>query len=297
MEHLATLRLRHFFESSASWGPELRCRSLLLGSSETEGYSNDDSLPEYRGPILTGAMGHFSGPFGSEISNLQIPPGHFPERLQTDKLFEVEVRQSVAEIENLVASAGEQLQVPWPPNFISMTNTLIQRGEMSLIEGHGIVKAWRPVQKATLVGILDRVRTKVLDLALELEQRFPDAGTPNEVPDQGLRDALGLTVSAVVYGSNNVINLAGRDAIQTGAEIPALDRAALVQHLSTLGVPAEDIAELETAIEADGDQQRDSPGPAVSRWISRANAAGSAIAANAAGSAVVTAVFSYLGIA
>lgn len=265
-------------------------------AGETDGYGSDVLLPDYRGPIRTGAHANLSGPFGSELRNIALPKLHFPAQLPLDDLFSVEIRQGVAELEDLVSSGQDTFQVPWDPNYVSMMNTLIQRGDLTLVEDHGITSAWRPVPKSLVVRVLDRVRTKILDLSLRLESEFPEAGAADNMPDSSERQELGATVSATIYGDNNIVTVAGRDAALSDVALNPLDRAALVAHLEGLNLPDPEIRALEAAIEADGDIERDSPGPEVSKWLSRANAAGSAIAANAAGSAVVSAVFAYLGV-
>ncbi|MCW4355224.1 hypothetical protein ONR57_18120 [Hoyosella sp. YIM 151337] len=158
-----------------------RMNAELLGAwvkMELDGYGPDDELPSYRGPFQSPVFGKFVGPFGLEVTQ-GIPEFSVPERFRgIDGLFGVELRQSVEQVATLVPE-GDSLRLAWPSEAVAVLNTLHQKGEwVHFPEGLGLFSAWKVVPKFCVTGILDAVRTKVLDLALELERVAPKAGEP-----------------------------------------------------------------------------------------------------------------------
>src|SRR5205823_3185239 len=98
--------------------------------------------------------------------------------LQHSYLFEVTFTESIAELERL-AGGNEVLEAAWPANAVGATNSLIQAGRLSLYKGMYLLQAWRLITPYTIAGIVDAVRTRILDLALSLETLAPDAGQPD----------------------------------------------------------------------------------------------------------------------
>lgn len=73
--------------------------------NESEGYSKDSPVPDYR-IIPATYTATFSGPFGAGINNAPIPT-HLIEKLASKKWKNVEIRQSIAAIDDLLVASGK----------------------------------------------------------------------------------------------------------------------------------------------------------------------------------------------
>jgi hypothetical protein len=119
---------------------------------ELSGYGDSD-IPEYR--IVVGAPRAFN-PFH----------GWIPILLEDAKMMKListrEIGQKISELEDLLRGENNGLQIPFPPELINTLNAgaKIALGQMSLLVGRGAA-----------IGIVDAVRNKVLDWAIELEKR------------------------------------------------------------------------------------------------------------------------------
>lgn len=140
--------------------------------SELDGYSDDAVLPEYRGPFSANVTGQWSGPFGTGGEGIISAIGATKD---LQPLFKTEFRQGLAEIEQL-ATSKTQLAQPWDPYAVARYNTLIEGNQVPHIEGMGLVSANRIVTPALLRSIVERVRTRALDLALDLQSADASAG-------------------------------------------------------------------------------------------------------------------------
>ena len=157
-------------------------------AKELNGYKSADDVPDYR--ILgASATGHLAGPFGSGYQNITIPPILLPD---WGRKYAEEMRftQPIATIEDL-GKGDELVTSTWPGNLIAYMQTK---------EGNKFAKdfvlygAWQTVATASVLGIVDTVRNRVLEFALLLEKEAPAAGEPDK-PDSAVSDA---TVSHLV---------------------------------------------------------------------------------------------------
>lgn len=266
---------------------------------ELVGYPDGAPLPEYRGPFPAQVIGHFSGPFNSEVRNLPIPATGFPSDMRDSPLFEIEFRQPVAQLQELSRSEGTP-QASWPANAVAYTNQLIEEGEAQLVPYHGLVAAWRPIPTHKFVEILDIVRTRILGLALQLEEVEPAAGEPGvSVPQPAVQN-----ITNNIYGGSSNIAVASHNVSQVALPSPG-DRQALIDYMEYIGVPDEYLESLRQALAEDEEEQftPDSGrglGPRVSAWLAdltvfaakRADHAGVA----ASGTLAAQALAGYFGI-
>lgn len=231
-----------------------------------DGYPGTADLPKYRGPFHCEALGTFGGPFGSGIKNAPIPQFQFPARLQP--LFNIEFRQSLAEIEEL-SKAPKMLGRWWPADAIAYTNSLIQRGELDLYEGMFLQQAQTPISPPLLRSVVDAVRTRILDLALSFERDAPEAGESNSPPpDPGIVKNI---ITNVFGGSPNVaIDSADvRQVVVHRGDLNSLTRA-----LAKLEIDAADIDDLRVVLEENPPPDAGEAAPAelpaqVQTWLGK----------------------------
>ena len=122
--------------------------------NESSGYKPVDDLPEYRILEVT-SKGHFAGPFGSGLSNTDIPLSCIPEEYR-ERISHSYITESVASIEVLVEKldGGGLPQEPWPPDFVALVGQQIYR-DMNCIQ------AWKVIPQTALVTILDEIRNRI----------------------------------------------------------------------------------------------------------------------------------------
>ncbi len=256
-------------------------------SSELNGYGPDDAVPAYRGPFRLAALGHFLGRFGAEMRNVPIPPSTFPEGMRRSA-FDVELRNPIAELEEMAKSPAST--VGWPADMVQFYNSLVAQGVIQrfLRDDFVLAQVQQPLPAHMVVGVLDAVRTRALDVALELEREAPSAGEPAASAEVRER------ASTII---NNYFNAPSNIAIQSpGSQLTVPPPAAgdvdgLIAFLSAAGLSPLQLRGLSDAVAEDGANGSASTGrwERVRAWFGAAmtdvgtGAAGSALAAAAAG--------------
>jgi hypothetical protein len=270
---------------------------------ELAGYNQGVGLPAYRGPFPAQAIGHFVGPFGSEIRNAPIPELSFDESVRStfDPFFILEFRQGVATLEELVhrseQSGGQEgLHFAWPADAVAFANVLWRRGKVQWYEDHGLLSAKTPIGLAQVAGVLDAVRTRVLDLALAVEAQDPTAGDQGNstIPPEQATNIF----HTVVMGGNLAI---GSTNVRQTVSPPASEKE-LFQRLAGIGMSGELIAELKEALQHDresGAATPTEPGGRVKAWLGKVALlgakAGGGVAVGASGEVVAQLVMGVFG--
>jgi hypothetical protein len=265
---------------------------------ELDGYPSGVELPAYRGPLQVEVRGTFTGMFGRGLRNAPIPGAGYPERLRKGSLFNAEFRQPVTELEALAdSSAEEMLRLAWPGNAIAETNWLIKSGEVQLYKDMYLQEAWRPFHPTMLAGIVDTVRNRILDLALEFEALDPEAGQPEaRQPDPSQVHTI---VTNITGGMTNVAIASGQAYQHLTATMPT-NPDELIEFARSVGVGGELLDELRQALRDDAEDPIDDghgPGSRVRAWLGRwmINPAG-AVAAGGAGDLLGRAIAHYLNL-
>jgi hypothetical protein len=231
---------------------------------ELEGYPPDVALPPYRPRFATQVLGNLDGGFGKVMTNAGLAPASVPEAVR-ERLFMAEIRQGVAEIEQLLAGGEGTFSIPWPMNAVAALQSSFWEN-MNLIDAHQVIPA------AVLIKTLSGIRDRVVQFALEIEAENPDAGEAAHgtvpVPEATVTNIFNSTI----YGGQNTIAGAGRDTTvsvshtRVDAVWPELQA-----RLAELGVPEPDLDELAVALKSDGDPTTEL-GPATQSWLSQLTA-------------------------
>ncbi len=185
-------------------------------SAELQGYDFDDTdLPDYR-CYPTGSVGHFSGPFGSGLRNAPIPAHLFPEPLRT-RIVTHRFVQPVGELEQSIKSGKKgMLSAKWSGDQIAFT-----QHRVPIYPDMVLVDAWKPIPTAAIAGVLDTVRTRVLEFVLAIEAESPGAGdvepqAPPALPQETVTNIFNTTIHG---GQANIGT--GRDASISGSTASA----------------------------------------------------------------------------
>lgn len=224
---------------------------------ERDGYSDDDALPDYRGPFPVHVLAQLSGPLNSMVTDLPIPRAKFPESFHG--LFEGKIIQSVASIEDYMALLEGDGVFPWPTDVVMHANTLIRDGELELIPRHGLIKVSQVVPRGKMVNVVESVRNRVLDLALELEQVAPELDVA-EAPSGGWsarKEQVSAVYNMITVQQGGQAFVGTNDVQQLHAEVVPGDVASLGRYLD--GVRGLSVEQRTALVDAAKDAESASP--------------------------------------
>ncbi len=209
-----------------------------------------------------------------QITGQQISPRSLPEFAQKQVGEEVLLRHSVAEIEAMLQGAEAEggsikLSMTMSQDLVAVMN---QENGQPLAR---ITALYWSLSAPAIVGVLDHVRTTLVELVAEMRAGMPKAA---EVPS---REVVDQAVHVVVYGEGARVNVTSASATGSGShEVKAegsyvealqVDAAwpGLRGQLAEMGVPEDELEELHSALLTDGDSVGGALGPAASGWIGR----------------------------
>lgn len=212
---------------------------------ELNGYPKDiiDILPDYRILNNVNSKGHFSGAFGSGLRNADMPTFNLPEVLQ-ESLSKANFYSPIATLENLASSDISVLTQDWKPIIIA------HYGD-NMYEGYVCMQAWKIIPTSFVIGMVDTIKTKILNFVLDIEMINKDAGdveiNSNPIPQEKVSQIFNITISG------NVQNLASGNShsnIQqtNNTQLPQ-DFIRLIQDLNQSDIDDEIASEVAKKIE------------------------------------------------
>ena len=129
---------------------------------ELEGYSRDDTVPEYRS-FRPGNLGTFSGLFGSMVRNMAIPTYNLPDSVK-EFAENLRIYDGIGALEGMLSQDTEKFQRNWDPELVILSREVTRlEGDMILIEAH------QPIPMYFISGIMDKVKNKLLDFILAMQ--------------------------------------------------------------------------------------------------------------------------------
>jgi hypothetical protein len=258
---LATLlRLCKVFAAQAA-APEL----TEWVEHELNGYPNNVPLPDYRCLRVT-SKGHFSGAFGSGLRYADIPVQNLPKEFR-EKYRQAAITQSIGSLQATVEGTSEgTLTLPWPTEAVQLFGA-------DMYQNMHCIQAWKVLSVGSLRGILDAVKTRVLDFTLVLQKLHPELMSPANLDSKlASPQELQQTFNTTIYGSVGAIANASHGVAQH-VTINQGDKVTLDRELASHGVPVDGVTELHAAIKADtagGRARREGFGPKVKEWLGTA---------------------------
>jgi hypothetical protein len=201
---------------------------------ELQGYADAD-LPTYRRQ-RTNVLGVFSG-YGSIIRHNLLETDEFAP------LFVVSLRQPLRELEAFANSDGDPSR-GWDVGQVKA----YESSGAFMISDHDLFSASNVITRQSLRGIIDTVRTKAMEFALELQERFPEAGSTNG-PTVSSDTGVAQTVFNITNNiTGNGTNVAAGSEIRQRSTVTQGDVESLRAHAETLGLSSEDAQEFAVAI-------------------------------------------------
>jgi hypothetical protein len=239
-------------------GFELKNESLKTwANQELNGYTDPDALPKYR-IVAAGATGVFRGGLAFPAETRHIPALAMDEA-HRDAAEIVRMAEPVSAYENHLKSDGPNLTYHWDANLIAYYQT-------RFIRGYALVTASQLVSFGAIAGVLDTIRTRVLNMALEIREEIGES-------DADLKKAKADPVEAAKVNHIVVNNIYGGTVFMGGSgtqtvnvqNIAVGNWEDLKKALTGVGIAENDVDELSTAIQEDGKTM----GQRVKNWIGR----------------------------
>lgn len=236
-------------------------RLKIWANEELNGYNSKDSLPKYR-IVSAAATGLFVGSGWSRFQQ-DIPSAALEKEHR--KLAEVVyVAQPVSTFEDTLKSGSDSgLSFPWNANLVAHYRN-------KLLRGWQLHSAHQMVDNSVFAGILDTVRTRVLNMALEIQS---DVGEKYEdlkemTPEESKR--VDKTIVNNIFGGNVYFStgqstMTATTVQQQQQNIVAGDWEHLAKVLQSAGISETELTELSTAVETDGKKM----GAKVKGWIEK----------------------------
>jgi len=249
---------------------KLRVLAARLGSDileewvkyESEGYPRDAEVPPYRVVGVT-YRGTFSGPFGSGIKNAQIPT-YLIEKHAGKSWTKYEVRESIAAVDEMVKKSADG------GSFGIDASNLILLLQGKIYDGYACNDVSGSISPTSLYEIQQAVRSKILELTLELEKSVPGAmhvafGT--SVTNKTETEQVQQISQQIIYGNVSTA-VAGGAGANIAVGITERDNNSFIEHLVATGIPETDASELVEIMESEEPTSSDEPfGEKAKNWI------------------------------
>ena len=227
-------------------------------NSELTGYEGDAQLPNYRH-----LHGHVKGNVTNgyhRYMNHQLPVMQLNADLR-ERFELIPVPDSISALEEL-AQGGGDLQRPIPLEANHFFNK-------ALSNGFHVELAWCDIGKGQMLQILTQIRSRLLDFLLELNEQFNEAADDAELREVGQQPETASMFNNAIFGDNVTIMVGDNNRQNVKNKVSRGDFESLAIILRENQVQERQIAELQQAIEADGDirDQEGKFGPRVRIWL------------------------------
>ena len=249
---------------------KLRLLASRLGSGvleewvkhESDGYPKDVAVPLYR-IVGMSFKGTFSGPYGSGIQNAKIPAFLVKEHAG-EKWTKYEVRESIAGVCELLRMSAEG-------GFLGVdASNLILLLQDKVYEGYACNDITATISRVQLAEIQQSVRSRILELTLELEKSIPEAAHVSFGANQNTdtdQEKVQQISQQIIYG-NVTTAVAGSGRANININIAARDNNAFIEYLVNYGIPREDASELATVVASEEPSSHVEPfGEKAKKWL------------------------------
>ncbi|WP_166351028.1 hypothetical protein [Phytoactinopolyspora limicola] len=251
---------------------------------ELNGYASDAEVPTYRAGRHLPIKLQYDGLMGGSISR-SLTAAELPDRL-SNVMEGMAFREPVAELEALTRGDADP-QLTLPVAWIALYRQLAEEGKVPSMEMMILNHAGVTMPRTHLTGILDRVKSTALDLALSLEDVSPqvgDTGGPTTADEPRLEREVQVHLTQL-FANGSTITIGDHATIASGESATAIrvdpgDIDGLLRAATTFLQP-DGVESLAEALRTDGNQ----PAEATRRFLDRVKNGGYLLAGGVAGNA------------
>ena len=257
-------------------------------NQELNGYADGVEVPTYR-VVHAQVVGTLVN-IRMRATGHPIPLGHLTDT-QRQSLEVLSVRESLAVVAQFAES--KSLQKPLPMEF----NNLLGQG----LAAHTHVEhAWCECSPVEMRDIIFQVRTRLLDFMLDLKESIGQAVSEEDVKANVANVDATQLFNRAIFGPHTTIIVGDHNQQVVSSAVVKGDFTSLADKLGSLGVPREDIEDLQKAIGKDlGKEPAPTVRAKIAAWLRTQAEKQLDIGAQAAVTfsidAVVHAVRTYLG--
>jgi hypothetical protein len=264
--------------------------------SELNGYdpSSPELLPGYRAGLALTVEGHFEGPMGTSARGVALPGLGLPDWF-FNRWFRTNIFQPLSELEMLAASDGDtEPQVPWTPEAVFKYRQWGSEGKAGRMEMMELFEAGSVFPRTAIHGMVQQVRNKALEFALEMQSADPSAGTVGGPTIDKPEISSAVTTTTInIYGHGT--NVASGSHIRQRSTVSVGDIESLKVAAQALGLSAEVATEFAEIIAGDRDIQSDRARGFLERVRRGAISLGGNVSANLAASGLIDIASQFLG--
>ncbi len=249
----------------------LRLLASRLGSDmleewvkhESEGYPNEVDVPSYR-IVGVSYKGTFSGPFGSGIQDAPIPP-YLIQQYAGQHWVNHKIRESISAVDDLIKSSADGGSLG-----INASNLILLLQGKIYPNYPACNDISATISRTSLAEIRQAVRSRILELTLELEKAIPAAAlvtfgapgnegkNPEKVQQISQQIIYGNVTTAIAGGHGSNINLA----------INERDKDSFIEYLVNSGLPVNDATELVEIMKTEEPSSKEEPfGKKAASWL------------------------------
>lgn len=234
-------------------------------NKELNGYELGDVIPEYRKcfGIVFGTFFNAGWQYNDyPIATYGLPKEHEQKFRQMEFLHSVTALEAI-EKEN----KSGILENSFPPELSSMLERNMRRqGNYDFT----ITRATRRVSKASLIQVLAKIRSLLLDFMLKIDEEFGNITKLDDLigKNEIIKSIMHQTI--VNTGDGNILNTGDNVKISAEITVQKNDKVALKRVLAENGIPEHDIDELLEIIDKDEpDKETKTFGGKVNDWIKK----------------------------
>jgi hypothetical protein len=209
-------------------------------NNELNGYPDEAQLPEYR--VLPSVVLANLNSMTFQAERHPIPIAHLGADREAS-LEHTPMYQSLAVLQEM-SLRKEGLMRAIPMEWIGIL-------ELGLARGVRIQQAWCHISADDITGIFLQVRSRLLDFLLELKDTVGESATASELRQKSNSLDARRMFNNAIFGAGATIVVGDHNIQSVRSQITPGNLETLTQALAKLGIPADEIQNLETAVTDD----------------------------------------------
>ncbi len=207
---------------------------------ELNGYPDGANIPDYR-KLPASVMGNACN-MAYRITAHPLPVGHLNENTR-ENLQTIILAKPLSVIEDMASKEEGSVSISIPLEYNPVFNEVLGNGFM-------VEAAWRETPIHDVKGIMTQIRSRLLDFILELKDTAGDTKDEDKAKEKLKAADTTSMFNNAIFGPNTTI-VVGNNNQQSVMNIQKGDIQSLVNGLSDLGIPPEEIENLKKAILTD----------------------------------------------